>query len=70
MKGVELYGQGLSRREAARRFGMARERWRRCWRFRCHRDTGGAGSRCGRSWTHFREGLHRSVLRSDWQKWL
>ena len=57
MKGVELYAQvryavqieGLSRREAARRYGIDPWTVARCWRFRCRPGIGGAGRRHVRS---------------------
>ena len=76
MKGVEVYGQvrravyveGLSRREAARRFGIDPEQWRRCWRSRYPLDTGGASRRRGRSWTGSSgSSICRSTLAKRWR---
>ena len=59
MKGVELYAQvryavqieGISRREAARRFGIDPRTVAKMLAFSMPPDTGGAGRRRVRSWT-------------------
>ena len=58
MKVVELYGrvryavqiEGLSRREAARQFGIDPRTVAKMLAFSVPPDTGGAGRRCVRSW--------------------
>ena len=44
--------------------GSTRGRWRRCWRSRCRRDTGGAGRRRGRSWIRS-SGIIDRILEED-----
>ena len=64
MKGVELYGQvrraayveGLSRREAARRFGIDLRTVAKMLAFSVPPGIGGAGRRHGRSWIAFSRG--------------
>ena len=58
MKSVELYAQvryavqieGVSRREAARRYGIDPRTVAKMLAFRCRPDTGGAGRQRVRSW--------------------
>ncbi len=47
----EVHVEGLSRREAARRFGIDPRTVAKMLAFWYRRDTGGAGRRRGRSWT-------------------
>jgi hypothetical protein len=63
MKGVELYArerfavqiEGVSQREAARRFGIDPRTVAKMLAFSVPPDTGGAGRQHDRSWTGYRD---------------
>jgi hypothetical protein len=72
MKGVELYAwvrfavqiEGVSRREAARRFGIDPRTVPRCWHFRSRPGTGEAGRRRVRRLDPF-TGIIDAILAAD-----